>query len=614
MTANTAVFSDNFITSRHLLDLNAMWDTICKVMLLSADEIFRKKWFKSFDSVFTKESSRFHKLKLLVLKIAKAFYEENGNRFAFLMRCWDSLDNVKALIVQEIVDSGVGFDHVCSALFSVQKTYHASKLAESLLNSYFVAKTGHLESQARLTSFLTAGAFVDDTIWIGSSQAATQHILDVTSKFFQINNISINNNKTVAISINCRAMCPNLFISGLSIFIVKRRESHHYLGIFLLTEGLLKPSLAKANTDVGFFANLVLRKTISDKQFLYLVLAVFQPIVNYRTQFSFVPISMCHKWDFLIHRGLKLKSSLSLDFPNDALYHPSLYDLKTFEQVQAENKVASVVCFANSLGILGQLFLHRSRFVLKSTPPVGVSSFKLSVDFLNSVASFSACFSSVNTAEPLDILESSEFELIYDQLLGLKTDCFSGLESIDMRAGAAVFFENISLGLRIRISGLMFSTLAELQAIALAVECVSPNSLVSVFMDSQAVLDVCKSELGLVYPDFQNCCWLAQIKGHSSVMGNKHADILVDAASFSLWCLIPHVKKCYILAEDLHMAAGFTSKSMAALCKRFVFKEWLREAISVFEDAKLAGQKVVKFVHNLCLAFKDEVWLICAKH
>ncbi|KAG9301309.1 hypothetical protein G9A89_004061 [Geosiphon pyriformis] len=56
----------------------------------------------------------------------------DGNRFAFLIECWDSLDNVKALIVQKIVNSGAGFDHICSAFFSVQKTYYASKLAEFL--------------------------------------------------------------------------------------------------------------------------------------------------------------------------------------------------------------------------------------------------------------------------------------------------------------------------------------------------------------------------------------------------------------------------------------------------------------------------------------------------
>ncbi|KAG9291583.1 hypothetical protein G9A89_022002 [Geosiphon pyriformis] len=276
------------------------------------------------------------------------------------------------------------------------------------LNSYFVAKTGHLEFQAGLTSFFTVDAFVNNTIWIDSSQAATQHIFDVVSKFFWINNISINNDKTVAIPINCKVTCFNLFISSLSISIAKKEESHHYLGIFLSTEDLLKLSLAKTNANVKFFANLVLRKTISDKQFLYLVSAVLHLIVSYRIQFSFVPIS--------------------------------------------------------------------------SIPPVGVSS-------------------------------------------SYKNRFLRCLGSIDMRAGTAVFFKNISLGLEVRVSGLMSSTLAKLQAIILTFKCVFPNSTVSVFMNSQTALDACKPELGL-------------------------ADAFADAAFLSFWCLISCVKECCILAKD----------------------------------------------------------------
>ncbi|KAG9296807.1 hypothetical protein G9A89_002204 [Geosiphon pyriformis] len=164
----------------------------------------------------------------------------------------------------------------------------------------------------------------------------------------------------MAILINCWVVNSSLLISGMPISIAKKGESHQYLGIFLSTEGLSKSSFAKAHSDIKFFANLVLKKAISDKQFLYLVSSIFHPIVNYRTQFSFVSPSMCNKWNTLIRKDLKLKSGLSLDFPNNALHHSSLYGLKTFKQIQAEHKVAFVVCFANSVGILSHLFAHKS--------------------------------------------------------------------------------------------------------------------------------------------------------------------------------------------------------------------------------------------------------------
>ncbi|KAG9297267.1 hypothetical protein G9A89_009949 [Geosiphon pyriformis] len=51
-----------------------------------------------------------------------------------------------------------------------------------------------------------------------------------------------------------------------------------------------------------------------------------------------------------------------------------------------------------------------------------------------------------------------------------------------------------------------------------------------------------------------------------------------------------------------------------ALCKGFVFNDWFCEAVSVFCDPEIAELEVVKFVHSLSLAFRDGVWMVCAKH
>ncbi|KAG9297261.1 hypothetical protein G9A89_001530 [Geosiphon pyriformis] len=205
------------------------------------------------------------------------------------------------------------------------------------------------------------------------------------------------------------------------------------------------------------------------------------------------------------------------------------------------------------------------------------------------VASVSVTSSTVGGIALRNVLNSIEFVAICDHLLGVGTDDISvytdsslaGLGTVDMQAGAAIFFDGIDLDLGVEVSGLVSSTMVELQAITLALECVPPSSSVHLFSDSQAALDVCKSEL---------------VKGHSGVVDNKHVNALVVAAAMSEHFLPLHfvhdIFHCVHHAQweigsgsrvlvaslhgdvdwrrsslvwhlDMHMATGSTSKSSA---------------------------------------------------
>ncbi|KAG9298623.1 hypothetical protein G9A89_012691 [Geosiphon pyriformis] len=653
-----------------------------------------------------------------------------------------------------------------------------------LLNSHFVSKSGSIESQTGLSSFFVASAF---------------HILNVASEFFQINDISINNNKTVAIPINSRVSIPFLSISGSPISIAKKGKSHQYLGIFLSTEGLSKPSLAKVNSNVCFFTNLVLRKMVSDKQFLYLMSAVFHPIINYRMQFSFVP-------DALICKGLKLKSGFLLDFSSNMIYHPSFYGLKSFSQYQSECKVVLLVSFANSSGILEHLFILcwrpiyplisliricvsisnnflagvvsilldcrlslggflASAFWFHGGVPMSVvlgnslffkflpslwhygivfvdqlwdrrgdvfswltfkwwkrldphglvpEWFEYSVEFL---VTFRSSLSVSVGVGSIDICGSDDFMSVCDHLSWIGANSLSvyidrSLKNLGMtgcRAGAAAFFENVNLGLGINVQGLVSSTLAELQTIALALECVLVARSVCLFSDSQVALDACMLEINLVYPDFCNQCWVKcqhirnvicsknlrvnwhKVKSHSGVLGNDRADSIIDAATLSDWFLPSYIDKHFLLADDSiisgnsrhfvrdifyavssssgflpgdlhldvdwpgsfrvwhsdsHMATGFTSRRTANIhtylikalhrqlsmavrkwiydrcyssvlclyCGEVKVSDHIQEAVSIFHNSKVASIKIADFVCFLCVAFRNNIWLVYAKH
>ncbi|KAG9304836.1 hypothetical protein G9A89_016866 [Geosiphon pyriformis] len=51
-----------------------------------------------------------------------------------------------------------------------------------------------------------------------------------------------------------------------------------------------------------------------------------------------------------------------------------------------------------------------------------------------------------------------------------------------------------------------------------------------------------------------------------------------------------------------------------ALCKSFVFGDWYHESVSVYKGPKVAVVNVVNFVREFCFAFRDNIWLVHAKH
>ncbi|KAG9302897.1 hypothetical protein G9A89_022313 [Geosiphon pyriformis] len=186
-------------------------------------------------------------------------------------------------------------------------------------------------------------------------------------------------------------------------------------------------------------------------------------------------------------------------------------------------------------------------------------------------------------AGSLSILKFSDFMSICNHfsqvdasVLSVYTDeSLKNFGTVNCSAGAAAFFEDIGLGLGVGVVSLMSSTMVELQAIALALECVLLSSSVCLFLDSQSALNACKSELSLTCPDFCNQCWIEcqhifnviynknlrvnwhKVKSHSGVLGNECADMIAGTASFLSWCLPPRVDECFIVADSNMISGNF---------------------------------------------------------
>ncbi|KAG9297748.1 hypothetical protein G9A89_011263 [Geosiphon pyriformis] len=450
-----------------------------------------------------------------------------------------------------------------------------------LINSNFVSRTRRIETSGGMTSFFTAGAFVDDTICMGNGQASTQQILNVASEFFLINNININNEKTVAISINKRVKVPVLSINSQTITVANSGVSHQYLGIFLSTDSLSKPSLAKANSDIRFFSNMVFRKAVSDKQFSYLILAVLQPIV-----LCWAPLNP-------LQYPVKLRVNTSNNFLAGVVR--IFLDNKLFLDNRLPCVFRSPGCFPISLVLGDPLYFN----VVRSLKIASMTG-SVPLWFLKASAYLSTCLYAPPPASLAfvcaSVLDLTSFADIREEIHGLWVDEIdvytdSSLRSLGMfqvACGAVVYFSGLNKGLEIEIHDVLSLTLAELQAVALALECVPISVSVALHMDSQVAIDACVAELGLLQPDCHNSCWIERrhvvnlieskdltvrwikVKSHAGIIGNVLADILAKQAVHSGISLPVRINYRYVVADGRPVSSNarhFVHDIFHSICK-----------------------------------------------
>ncbi|KAG9291575.1 hypothetical protein G9A89_021994 [Geosiphon pyriformis] len=678
------IVKDRFFATVAEHNLDAMWLLLEKALIDSADEIFSRHWFSVFQCSRNMQSFRFLGLELLVAKIVKKLSSVDILGFDCLTKKWASLDAANALVLEDM--DVLKYLSLIKKEYKKSKLYK-SKLAQktsireavkkcmekfcsdkksiirSVLNrSFRKVVLDHLvvdnelilepdemrlnvdsimEDYVRNGTFssvidaisinellLVIGSLPDgkatglsgipNKLWKHGGEKVLKcllYALNIASEFFKINDISINIDKTVAICINQGVKVAFLNICGQPISIAKKGKR------------LSKPSVAKTHSNICFFVNVVLRKTITDKQYSYLVSVILQPIISYQTQFS-----------------LKSKTDLPHDFPNAALHHLFLYGLKTFKQVQSERKIAALVFFSNASGIFGCLFNHRfldlqvlnwdlldplqfsvklhvspidnflagiakifldnelslmnnlsnafhsSGYFLMSSilgnflyfnsvlslkrfevafgdcllsKKSGVLDWKIfchwkrldfrgpilywfliASEFLLAQSSFLPSSTGSGQSGSLNILKSDVFFAVKDGLHDVWSDCFEvytngslkGAGFVDITCGAAAYFLALDLSVRVVVYGLLSSTLAELQAIALFLECVLSSCKLVLHIDSQAVIDSCLSEL--------------LSARHSGISGNIKADLAAEEAIRSSFTLLASVCEQFLVAKN----------------------------------------------------------------
>ncbi|KAG9291415.1 hypothetical protein G9A89_021833 [Geosiphon pyriformis] len=370
----------------------------------------------------------------------------------------------------------------------------------------------------------------------------------------------------VAIPINKRVGVPVLSINGQAIAVANPGVNYQYLGVFLSTDDLSKPSLAKANSDIRFFSNMVLRKTVSDKQFSYLVSAVLQFILQAECkvlcwtllnslQYS-VKLRVNTSNNFLVSvvcifldNKLSLDNKLPCAFCSSGCFPMLLVlDNPLYFNVVCSLKIADV-----AYGSMPLWFLKASTYLnscLHASPPVSLASVCASV--LNSTS-----FANIH----------KEIHRLWADKIDIYTDSFlKDLGMFQVMCGAAAYFLSLNKDLGVEVHGVLSSTLAKLQAVALALECVlasvSPDCRNNCWIERCHVIDLIKSKDLTV-------CWI-KVKGHAGIAGNVMADIFAEQTAHSKISLPAKINCRYVVADGRPVSGNarhFIHDIFHSICK-----------------------------------------------
>ncbi|KAG9306459.1 hypothetical protein G9A89_003569 [Geosiphon pyriformis] len=437
---------------------------------------------------------------------------------------------------------------------------------------------GFKNFRSGLTSFLAVEVFVDDTIWI---------------------------DKTVAIPINMKVENPWLFISGAVISIAKKKKPHRYLDIFLSTNGFFIPSLAKAHSDVHQLqTENLLASVVGFANSGGILSRLFEYRVMDLQTVSWMP-----------QQPLSFLVKLSVNPINCFL--ASMTNMFASCGSSLVNNILNVfqsgvgVLVANVLGLLdhnGMCFTWSTFCQWKRLDPKGwVPGWFVSLVlfiFSGGLASIGALVYYFISDIHLCNFGFANGCLIENRpgIVSVYTDgSVKGLGFAGTCGDTAAYFSDVDLSVEIRVYGLLSSTLVELQAIALALECISTSSSVMLFTDSQASLDMCASLVNSVGPNFCDKCWIEKEHIHITIASKKLLKKWYKPSYPSMVCIY-----CDLVKDSDHMFLCAWDANVKQKLISDTIKTWT--SLPEIGDVNCA---VTHSLHNVELS--DSLYIVLAK-
>lgn len=211
-----------------------------------------------------------------------------------------------------------------------------------------------------LSACISNAAYMDDTVWITDSQDKLTNILDISHTFFELNSMKVNFDKSVIIpsrvwpaTLSFQSSIDN---TCYSIPTLQPHESTRYLGVWISAQYNKHFVKKQIGDEISTFCEKLKRKSLTDKQLLYLNNMVLIPRLEYRSQLI---VFSLRENDELFRPARKLykqKLCLNSTIPNSTLSSKLTYGFNDLSSNATQSKVQKFLNIINldpSSSILG---------------------------------------------------------------------------------------------------------------------------------------------------------------------------------------------------------------------------------------------------------------------
>ncbi|POG58120.1 hypothetical protein GLOIN_2v1790829 [Rhizophagus irregularis DAOM 181602=DAOM 197198] len=178
-------------------------------------------------------------------------------------------------------------------------------------------------------------AYADDTAWIASNKDEITKIISISNSFFELNDITINREKSELLVWNTPKGTTNEINMGTELTLIKANpplKDARYLGIYIRSRAGQSHVIKRAQQEITSITNALRYKKVTASQIAYVNNVVLMARLEYRLKTTLVSENQCQTIHNRMITLLKTKMRIIRSTNNNIFMHQNIVGLVPLSQ------------------------------------------------------------------------------------------------------------------------------------------------------------------------------------------------------------------------------------------------------------------------------------------